>query len=181
MLPMIFGEKRIDSQAAVSIDAMKDIIDYTTAAAYLASGSESFKYSEAELNYGNTGPMKKAIVARVKINRGDAITKKNIAFKRTEVSSPLLQKDIMKIIGTTATKDIEVDEIIGYDKVEYEFKKENFDQFFISKNKYDEIESITSQHALNLHASHLNFLKDLNGYSIIEQVINRRKNNQRGR
>ena len=56
------------------------------------------KLSEAEKKYGNTGPMKKAIVARNDIEKGESIDFYNIAYKRTENSSPLQQKEIYKLI-----------------------------------------------------------------------------------
>lgn len=128
----VFGEKRIDSQAAVSIDAMEEIIAFANTV-YKTMGEESIVFSEAEKNYGNTGPMKKAIVAREKIIRGEKITLENIAFKRTEISSSLLQKDVVKILGSEANMDIEKDQIISFNNVDYSFKKENFDQFFASE------------------------------------------------
>lgn len=130
----VYGKKRIDAQAAITIDMMKQIISFAKAA-HLSVGNKAFEYSEAELNYGNTGPMKKAIVGRKKINKGEVLTIDKIAYKRTETASPILQKDIVKLLGAKVIEDIEPDEIISYNKIEYNFKKESFDQFFISKNE----------------------------------------------
>ncbi|SEG42876.1 N,N'-diacetyllegionaminate synthase [Halpernia humi] len=129
----VLGEKRIDAQAAVSIEQMAEIIEDANTV-FKTIGKESVVFSEAEKNYGNTGPMKKAIVARENIKKGQKITLSNVAFKRTETSSSLLQKDIVKILGAEASKDIAKDEIISFNNVEYLFQKENFDQFFVSEN-----------------------------------------------
>lgn len=129
----VLGEKRIDSQAAVSINTMSEIINLGKNIAK-TRGKYNFELSDAEKNYGNTGPMKKAIVARENIKAGDTITLEKIAFKRTESSSPLQQKDLNKILMCIATEDIRKDEILSFNNVTYEFKKENFEQFFL-KNK----------------------------------------------
>lgn len=128
-----FGVQRIDSQAAVSLDTMKDII--SLAGVIVKSlGTSTMNFSEAELNYGNTGPMKKALVAKKKIIKGEMITEENIAFKRTVDSSPLLQKDLNKILGNIALNDIEKDSILTNSNIEYTFNKPNFNQFFVSDN-----------------------------------------------
>lgn len=126
----VFDEKRIDSQAAVSLQKMKDIISLGNEI-WKTVGENNYELSDAEKKYGNTGPMKKAIVARENISKNDVISLEKIAFKRTETSSPLLQKDVFKIIGSPASKNILKDEILTFDNVNYEFKKENFNQFFV--------------------------------------------------
>jgi sialic acid synthase SpsE len=127
-----FGENRIDAQAAVSIDTMKKIVELGNSI-FETIGSKTVRFSEEELNYGNTGPMKKALVARKEIKSGETITKECIAFKRTLDSSPLQQKDYNKILGSIAVKDIGENEIFNFSNVKYEFKKASFDQFFIKK------------------------------------------------
>lgn len=127
-----FGEKRIDSQAAISISQFENVIELGNSI-FKTIGDSSFSFSDAELNYGNTGPMKKALVARTSIKKGDVLTKEHIAFKRTEKSSSLLQKDFNKILGSIALIDINEDEILDFSNVEYQFKKQSFDQFFIKK------------------------------------------------
>lgn len=128
----VFGEKRIDAQAAVSIETMSEIIDLANEM-HATLGDSSYEFSEAEKNYGNTGPIKKAIVARRPIVKGEKLTLENIAYKRTEISSPILQKEFVKILGAEALKNIEQDEILSFSNVSYQFKKENFDQFFVSE------------------------------------------------
>lgn len=128
----VYGEKRIDSQAAINLDTMREVIKMGNTIAK-TFGTESISFSEAELNYGNTGPMKKAVVARENIPNGVKIELKHLAFKRTDASSSLKQKDILQIVGSKTTSDIEKDELISYGKVEYTFKKQSNDQFFITK------------------------------------------------
>lgn len=123
-----FGEKRIDSQAAISLDQLKKIrslMDIITTTV----GNGSLKMSEAELSYGNTGPMKKAIVASDDIKEGEVITMENISFKRTNESTYMLQSFLPKIIGLKANKDIKKDHFIDFSNISYEFKKADISQF----------------------------------------------------
>lgn len=126
----VFGEKRIDCQAAISLEMMKELIilgdDLRN-----TQGEDPFKMSQAELNYGNTGPMKKAIVAKHAIKKGHALTITDIAYKRTDVSSMLQQKDIFKLIGSLANQDISENELLTFENVKYEFRSANFDQFYV--------------------------------------------------
>lgn len=123
-----FGIKRIDGQAAVSIDQMKNIktLLQKMTAAY---GFEDLRMSAAEKKYGNTGPMKKAIVARTNITAGETITKNHIAFKRTNEGIYLKQKEALRLIGLTATVDIPQDEFIDFSKVKYEYQQGDVSQF----------------------------------------------------
>ncbi len=127
----VFGQKRIDSQAAVSVETMKEIISLARQV-HKTVGNNSMQFSDAEKSYGDTGPMKKAIVARHDIEEGTEITLADIAFKRTPVSSPIAQKDILKIVGCKAAKNIAKNEFITYGNIHYEFKKSDFSQFYAS-------------------------------------------------
>ncbi len=127
----VFGEKRIDAQAAVSLLKMKDVIILGNEVEKTL-GQKTMIMSEAELNYGNTGPMKKAIVARKDIKKGHTIELDDLAFKRTDDSSQLSQKDILKVIGSEVVVDIASDELISFAKIKYTFKKQSNDQFFIN-------------------------------------------------
>lgn len=128
----VVGEKRIDAQAAISIDRMKEVIALGNAL-IKTIGDNPMQFSAAEMDYGNTGPMKKAIVARRKIDAGQQIQLEDIAYKRTEISSMIQQKDVFKIVGAVAKRNIELDELLTFDNIEYQFKSVNFDQFFINK------------------------------------------------
>jgi sialic acid synthase SpsE len=129
----VFGEKRIDSQAAVSLEQLKKVrklMDIITTCV----GTGSLKMSDGELSYGNTGPMKKAIVAEVNIKKGDTISIDNIGFKRTNESTYMLQSFMPKLIGLKANKDINADEFIDFSNVSYEFKKADSSQFNANKD-----------------------------------------------
>jgi len=122
------AEKRIDHQAAVDAGTfreikvlMRQILD--------SVGDHVFQMSEAELKYGDTGPMKKALVARKKIKKGEKILPEHIAFKRTKSSSYLKQNSFSLIIGSEALKDIDEDEILSFSNLSYEFKVQDFSQF----------------------------------------------------
>ncbi|WP_452227212.1 N-acetylneuraminate synthase family protein [Lacinutrix cladophorae] len=126
------GEKRIDGQAAISVEQLKKVrllMDIITTSV----GTGSLKMSDGELSYGNTGPMKKAIVAEINIKKGDIITLDKIGFKRTNESTYMLQYFLPKLIGLKANKDINIDEFIDFSNVSYEFKKADSSQFNANK------------------------------------------------
>ena len=128
----VFGEKRIDAQAAIDIKQLKKVRTLMDVL-YTCIGTGNLAMSEGELSYGNTGPMKKAIVARCSIQKGQVISLNEIAFKRTNESTYMLQKNMTKLIGLKASKDIKVDEFIDFSNVDYKFIKDNFDQFNANK------------------------------------------------
>ncbi len=128
----VFGDKRIDSQAAVSMPQLKKIRELMDVI-YTGLGDGSLKMSDAELSYGNTGPMKKAIVAESKIKKGDLITLENIGFKRANESTYMLQYFLPKLIGLKANRDINKDEFIDFSNVSYKFKRVDTSQFKVNK------------------------------------------------
>lgn len=116
------GVKRIDYHAAVGIEKMKKI-KHLMELAFNIYGNEQLTMSVSELKYGNTGPMKKAIVSRNRIKSGEVLSKENLWFKRTIEESPIEQKDFLKLLGLKASKNIEKDEIVDFSKAHYEFKQ----------------------------------------------------------
>lgn len=124
-----FGEKRIDAQSAISVDQMKKVKNLAQVVYETLGTKNPLSYSFAELKYGNTGPMKKAPVARTPIAVGEEITLEKIAFKRTVESSNIQQKDILKLIGLKANQDIPQDGIVDFSKVEFEFVVADTSQF----------------------------------------------------
>ena len=80
-------------------------------------GSGSLGMTESELEYGSTGPMKKAIVARENINKGDKLSLNNLWFKRTKEESDVKQNQLWQLVGLEATKNISKDEIVDFTKV----------------------------------------------------------------
>ncbi|ACL70449.1 N-acetylneuraminate synthase family protein [Halothermothrix orenii] len=120
-----YGVKRIDYHAAVGKKQMKQIKDKMEL--YLTVlGDGSLSMSDSELKYGNTGPMKKAIVARRPIKKGEKLTFSNLCFKRTEEESPVPQKMFINLLGIEAYQDIDKDEIIDFSKVKYRFNKQSY-------------------------------------------------------
>jgi len=116
-----YGEKRVDFESAVGKEQMqkiKNMMEMTL----LVYGDESLKMSNNEIMYGNTGPMKKAIIARHNIKKGEQLSKNNLCFKRTKNQSYIKQNDFTKLIGLETSDDIQEDEVIDYKKVKYEFK-----------------------------------------------------------
>lgn len=130
----VYGEKRIDAQAAVSLENLKKIKNLMDVV-YSTLGKDNFAFSSAEKKYGDTGPMKKAIVARERIEKGDVLTMDNLAFKRTNQSAKIKQFDLEKLIGSTVKTSIEKDDLIDYSLVEYTYKVLDFNQFFVNDKK----------------------------------------------
>ena len=126
------AEKRVDSQAAISIDQMNNVKELmlTFAKVY---GQNALTMSESEKTYGNVGPMKKALVARRKITKGSILELNDLAYKRTNVSTPLQQASISKLIGGVANMEIALDDLITFENVDYAFKKPSFSQFKFGK------------------------------------------------
>jgi sialic acid synthase SpsE len=56
-----FGEKRIDSQSAISIGQMKKVQEIAKITFESLGVEGSLQMADAELNYGNTGPMTKQL------------------------------------------------------------------------------------------------------------------------
>lgn len=115
------GVKRTDYHAAVGKETFAQIKSLMKL--YLeAYGSGALELSPQEQQYGLTGPMKKALVARKKIEKGRQLSVDNLCFKRTQQESPLRQMDFPHLLGLTAIRNIEEDEMIDYSMVEYRKK-----------------------------------------------------------
>ena len=102
-----FGEKRIDAQAAISLGQMKKVKEIAQITFETIAKRDSLKMTSAELKYGNTGPMKKAIVAKENLKIDTIITLDNIAFKRTNESSSIKQNELYKVLGNKLNKAIQ--------------------------------------------------------------------------
>lgn len=123
-----FGKERIDYHAAVGKEKMLKIKDLMSLALSVY-GNGKLELSEPEKKYGNVGPMKKAIVAKKFIKKGEKLSLDNLWFKRTVEESPVEQNQFSKFLGLTALQNIAEDEIITFDKVIYEFKEDNLEDF----------------------------------------------------
>lgn len=123
-----YGKERIDYHAAVGKKQMSRIKNLMQLA-LTVYGDGSLKMAKSELEYSNTGPMKKAIVAKADIKKDERLSFDNLWFKRTAEESSLNQNQLLKLIGLKATKDIAEDEIIDFTKVKYESKKSDLESF----------------------------------------------------
>jgi N,N'-diacetyllegionaminate synthase len=123
-----FGIERIDFHAAVGKEQMMSIKE-NMSLALKVRGNGNVKMTVPELAYGNTGPMKKAIVARKDINAGEELSLENLWFKRTEGSSVIKQNMYPQLLGLKTICDIKEDEIIDFSKINYEFKKQSLKDF----------------------------------------------------
>jgi sialic acid synthase SpsE len=127
-----YGKERIDYHAAVGKKQMLRIKELMKLA-LIVYGDGELKMSEAELEYGRVGVMKKAIVARRSIKKGEILSLDNLLFKRTLEESPIKQNQFLQLIGLKTTKSVEEDEIIDFTKVKYEFKKADLESFIHMK------------------------------------------------
>jgi N,N'-diacetyllegionaminate synthase len=128
-----FGEKRIDAQAAVNAETIREIKKLAEKIHLsLGSGSE-LELSAAEKKYGNTGPMKKAIVAREYIAEGTVLSLEHIAFKRTNESASLKQLQLQNLLGLKTKRTVAKNEILDFLNVEYSFVSQDISQFHNSK------------------------------------------------
>ena len=123
-----YGTERIDYHAAVGKMQILKIKELMTLALKVY-GNGSLKMSESELEYGNTGPMKKAIVAKKNIKKGEKLSFDNLLFKRTSDESPIKQNQFLQLIDLESVKDIEEDEIIDFGKIKYKLKKADLKSF----------------------------------------------------
>jgi N,N'-diacetyllegionaminate synthase len=128
------GKERIDYHAAVGKKQMSNIRDLMNVALQV-HGSGQITLSEPEKAYGNIGPMKKAIVARLDIKKGETLSLENLWFKRTPEESTIQQKQFLQLLGSTATADIKKDEVIDFRKIKYKFKTLSPEQFTKVKKK----------------------------------------------
>lgn len=113
-----YGKKRIDYQAAVGKKQMKKIKELmkTELTTY---GDGKMTMSKSEKEYGIIGPMKKAIVAKKDIKKGEKLSLDNLWFKRTAEKSTIKQKQFLQLIGHKTTGDIKKNELIDFKKIDY--------------------------------------------------------------
>lgn len=123
-----YGTERIDYHAAVGKEHLFRIKELMQLA-MTVYGDGELKMSEAELEYGKVGPMKKAIVAKRFIKKGEELSFDNLWFKRTEEESSLNQNQFLQLIGLKTTENIADDEMIDFSKVKYMPKKADLKNF----------------------------------------------------
>ncbi len=110
------GKERIDYHASVGKKKMKDIRDLMCLALKV-HGSGKNTLSKPEKAYGKVGPMKKAIVAKSDIKKGEKISIEKLWFKRTYEESKIQQKQFLQLLKYRAKVDIRKDEIIDMKKI----------------------------------------------------------------
>jgi len=118
-----YGIKRTDFQASVGRDQMLKIKNYLGIIRKVL-GKGRLTMSKPEKEYGQTGPMKKAIVARKKIKKGHKLQLQDLWYKRTKEKTYLKQNQIWDLIECEAVKDIMEDEIVDFHKVKYISRQE---------------------------------------------------------
>ena len=123
-----YGKKRIDYHAAVGKEQMKKIKELMKVA-LTVYGYGDLAMSKSERAYGDVGPMKKAIVAKKDIKKGEKLSLENLWFKRTCKESTVKQNQFLQLIGCKAKADIKKDDIIDFSKIEYKFKALNLESF----------------------------------------------------
>ena len=129
----ITDEKRIDYQAAINRDQFLKIKSITNILIDVV-GTGSLELSDAEKKYGDTGTLKKAIVARILIPKDKEVTLDDVWFKRTKQSVYLKQNMLPQILGLKTQTDIQPDEIIDFSKLNYEFRVGDFSQFQVNND-----------------------------------------------
>lgn len=116
------GKERVDHHAAVGKELMlriKELMKLTL----IVHGDGGLEMSNAELEYGRFGPMKKAIVAKRFIRKGEKLSFDNLWFKRTVEESLIKQNQFLQLIGLRVTRDVGKDEIIDFSKIGYKHRK----------------------------------------------------------
>ncbi len=127
-----YGKERIDYHAAVG-KAQMNRIKTLMKIALKVHGHGGIHMSQPELEYGNTGPMKKAIVAKKDIKKGEKLSFDNLWFKRTEQQSYIQQRQFLQLIGLEAAEDIRADDLIDFTKVTYRFTQRDLREFTHTK------------------------------------------------
>lgn len=122
------GKERIDYHAAVGKKQMVLIRDLMKIALQVY-GNGQIALSDSEKAYGNVGPMKKAIIAKRDIKKGEILSLEDLWFKRTPEESTIQQKQLLQLLGCKAKVDIKKDDVIDFSLIEYKFKTLNLDTF----------------------------------------------------
>jgi len=114
-----YGKKRIDYHAAVGKKQM-ETIKKLMKVALTVYGNADETMSKSEKTYGDIGPMKKAIVAKKDIKKGEKLSLDNLWFKRTAEKSTIKQYQFLQLIGCKTKKNIKKDDIIDFNDVNLE-------------------------------------------------------------
>ena len=103
-------KKSEDFESALSPTDFKEFVD-NIRASEIAIGSSSFKeLSEATIRYRNV--VRKRIVAKVDILKGEVISMKHLMYKRCDTG--LTPENTRYLIGRIANKNVAKDEIVDF-------------------------------------------------------------------
>jgi N,N'-diacetyllegionaminate synthase len=100
-----FGEKRVDSPAAISIDMFNSLTKKIRVLDEVGGDGELLM-NKGELNYSIYGPMKKAAVLKVDISKGNIFSLDMIKFIRTNEISNMSQVDVVKSVGKKINQNL---------------------------------------------------------------------------
>jgi N,N'-diacetyllegionaminate synthase len=101
----MFGKKRIDWPAAISIKMFNDLHKKINILKRL-NGNGLIEMNESEKKYSIFGPMKKSAILNQNIKKGNLLTQKKIKFIRTKEISDMSQLEVIKSFGKKIMKDL---------------------------------------------------------------------------
>ena len=107
----VFGQERVDWNSAISIDMFNEIADKLELLNE-CRGDGLIKLNDGEKKYSIHGPMKKAGVLKVDVNKGDLLSLDMIKFQRTGKTTDLSQLTIINSIGFEITKNLKAGDIL---------------------------------------------------------------------
>ena len=100
-----YGEKRLDWNAAISINMFNDLHKKLMILEKL-NGNGLLSMNSGELSYSVFGPMKKAAVLKLDKLKGNKLKLSDIKFTRTKEVSDMSQMDIINSIDKTISRDL---------------------------------------------------------------------------
>ena len=89
-----YGVERLDWQSTISVDMCREIAR-NISLLNKCNGEGGLELNEAEKSYSVYGPMKKAIVLKHSVSKGDAVNVNDFAYRRTSVVSDVQVTSIM--------------------------------------------------------------------------------------
>lgn len=101
----LYGQKRIDWPAAVSIKMFNELSEKIKILDEL-NGDGSLCMNAGETKYSMFGPMKKAAILNSNILKGDILELEHIKFVRTKGISDMSQLDVLNSIGKKIFKNL---------------------------------------------------------------------------
>lgn len=103
----LYGESRVDWQAAISIDMFNKLIEKIDLLKK-CNGDGFLKLNSGELSYSTFGLNKKAAVLNRVMSKGEILDKSDFSFKRTSQGSDLSQIDAFNCIGSAIKIDLKL-------------------------------------------------------------------------